>query len=254
MLGDLQQVNVGNVSVSGATTLDIIVTTDGDADAANNAIQKTINLAELSSLDLHIDIFTDVYPGETSWKIVNESGTTVASGGPYQEGTDDQWGGGGPDALTTKSHTVNLPSATECYSFVLEDSFGDGLQYGTPPSGSFGYTISDIQGSMLVDMTVAGAWDFGNSTTRDAALRTDGSSTTTAIKENAIDNLGVYPNPFTTIATVNFNNNTGIDAIIEVVNMVGQVVYTENVGRCIRTAKCNYRRYFFYCWYLHDKC
>ena len=50
------------------------------------------------------------------------------------------------------------------------------------------------------------------------------------LKKIAIDNLGVYPNPFTTIATVNFNNNTGIDAIIEIVNMVGQVVYTENAG------------------------
>ena len=51
-----------------------------------------------------------------------------------------------------------------------------------------------------------------------------------SISENSINGLGVYPNPFSTIATVNFNNNTGIDAIIEVVNMVGQVVYTENVG------------------------
>jgi hypothetical protein len=226
---DVETVALGSVSISGSTSLDIVIT-DADADAANSTISKMINLAELTSLDLEINVFTDNYPGETSWKIVNGSGTTVATGGPYTEGTDDQFGGGGPDALTTMTHLLTLPSATDCYSFVIEDSYGDGLQYGTNPSGVFGYTVTDINGSLLTDMTTSGDWDFGDDDTREAAFRTDGSSTTNSIAENAINGFGVYPNPFTTIATVNFNNNTGIDAIIEVVNMVGQVVYTENVG------------------------
>ncbi len=70
-------------------------------------------------------------------------------------------------------------------------------------------------------------WDFG----KILEIRVNcGWKQRRLLSENAIDGLGVYPNPFSTIATVNFNNNTGIDAIIEVVNMVGQVVYTENAG------------------------
>ena len=222
----METVALGSVSISGSTTLDIVIT-DTDANATNSTISKIVNLASLSSLEIEINIFTDVYPSETSWKIVNNTGTTVATGGPYEAGTDDQWGAGGPDALTTKTHTVTLPSATDCYSFVLEDNYGDGLQYGTNPAGYYGYTISTSFNTTLVDMTTSSAWNFGDSDTRGAAFRIDATS---AIEENAIDGLGVYPNPFSTTATVMFNNNTGADAIIEVMNMVGQVVYTENLG------------------------
>ena len=218
-------VTLGSVNVSESTLLDIVIA-ESDADASNSTISKIINLAQLTSFDIEVNIFTDIYPSETSWKILDGTGITAATGGPYQAGTDDQWGAGGPDALTTKTHLVTLPSAIACYSFVLEDQSGNGLQYGTNPSGYYGYTVTEVNGPNLLDMTTVGAWNFGNENKRDNAFRTDtanGGAVT-------FDGLGVYPNPFSTTAIIIFKNNTGVDATIEVMNMLGQVVSSENIG------------------------
>ena len=87
--------------------------------------------------------------------------------------------------------------------------------------GAGNYAVKDHMEATLVSGGVFGDTESGKFCSWKLMSQLD---------ENAINGLGVYPNPFSTIATVNFNNNTGIDAIIEVVNMVGQVVYTENVG------------------------
>ena len=109
-------------------------------------------------------------------------------------------------------------SPADCHTFTVFDSWGDGMDAGY---GAGNFAVKDAAGNTLLS-----GGDFAD---EDGGKFLSG-TTPSAIEENAINGLGVYPNPFTTIATVNFNNNTGIDAIIEVVNMVGQVVYTENVG------------------------
>src|SRR5690606_36180673 len=62
----------------------------------------------VTSTDLEVRVYTDNYPSEISWKIKNSAGMVVAQGGPYQPGTADQWGGGGPDANTTKTHNITI--------------------------------------------------------------------------------------------------------------------------------------------------
>jgi hypothetical protein len=84
-----------------------------------------------SENDVNVSITLDNYPGETSWLITDSSGATVASGGTY---------GGQPNGSTI-SEDLCLPDG--CYSFIINDSFGDGIccAYG---NGS--YTVTGASG------------------------------------------------------------------------------------------------------------
>jgi hypothetical protein len=75
--------------------------------------------------ELTLTINLDNYPGETTWSVVNSSGTTVASGGPYS------------GAGSTATEDICLPNG--CYDFTILDSYGDGIccAYG---NGSYSLT------------------------------------------------------------------------------------------------------------------
>ena len=78
-----------------------------------------------------VTILTDNYPGETTWSLTDISGTVVASGGPY--------------ATQAVEEVTQVCVAPGCYTFTINDSFGDGIccAYGTGL-----YTVSS-QGTVL---------------------------------------------------------------------------------------------------------
>ncbi len=87
-----------------------------------------------------LSITLDNYPSETSWSLVNDAGVTVASGGGYS------------GAGSTVTQDLCLPD--DCYTFTINDSYGDGIccAYG---SGS--YTLSGPSG------VLASGGSFGSS-------------------------------------------------------------------------------------------
>ena len=84
----------------------------------------------LDSEDLTITILTDNYPGETTWEVTDASGTVVASGGPY--------------AATATEYVEQVCIDAGCYTFTINDSFGDGVccSYGI---GSYSVSSNGIQ-------------------------------------------------------------------------------------------------------------
>ena len=62
---------------------------------------------------IDIDITTDGYGSETTWDIKAEDGTVVASGGPY--------------GSNTTYNEIASVGATQCFTFSLYDSYGDGM-------------------------------------------------------------------------------------------------------------------------------
>ena len=78
-----------------------------------------------------VTILTDNYPGETTWSLTDVSGNVVASGGPY--------------ATQAVEEVTQVCVAPGCYTFTINDSFGDGIccAYGTGL-----YTVSS-QGTVL---------------------------------------------------------------------------------------------------------
>jgi len=73
-------------------------------------------------------LLTDNYPAETTWTLVDASGTTVISGGPYNS--------------NATTYAAEACLADGCYTLSVFDSYGDGLccQYG---EGSYELAGSD---------------------------------------------------------------------------------------------------------------
>jgi hypothetical protein len=140
-----------------------------DQNTSNDVEEAEIGLAGEATLSITVQIRTDYYPGETSWEIREDNGTLVASQ-QYSAGTADQFGGGGADATTTKSHQVTL-AANKCYSFKLFDSFGDGMGYtgGVTTAPPFGYKILASDGEIIIQ-DQSESFNFGAET--ENALRT----------------------------------------------------------------------------------
>ncbi len=84
---------------------------------------------------VNINLQFDLYPGETRWEIVNNSGMVVASGGPYS----------GQAPNSTLNIQQCLPSG--CYELVMYDSYGDGMCCNR---GNGSFQITNTSGNILV--------------------------------------------------------------------------------------------------------
>ncbi|MEE2918735.1 MAG: T9SS type A sorting domain-containing protein [Bacteroidota bacterium] len=67
------------------------------------------------AIEIEISLFTDNYPGETTWRLTDEDDNVIVSGGPYSFA----------QAQTTITENVCLTPG--CYTFTINDSFGDGI-------------------------------------------------------------------------------------------------------------------------------
>jgi hypothetical protein len=180
---------------------------NGQADqlAANNNAVKTFEPSKNSGTTVVITITPDNYGSETTWRLRNPSGTVVASGGPYTNGNST------PDVVTVN----NL--ANGCHTFEIDDDYGDGIccSYG---NGSF--TI-ESNGTQLY----AGG-EFGSSDER--VFNVGGTSGVEDLE--LVSNVSVYPNPFKDNATVAFSMVETGEVILEVVNVLGAKVISQNLG------------------------
>lgn len=122
-----------------------------DADTQNNELSESIASLDNGTI-VTIDLLTDCYGSETTWNITDFStGDVVASGGPYSNQAE------------TILQDVCLTEG--CYTFVINDSYGDGLTSSACPSGSYG--IVDDQGNALITMTTA---SFGSQASHDFCI------------------------------------------------------------------------------------
>jgi len=211
---------------AGSNTLNVAVSNpngvaDNTADNSGSTTFQAVGPAT-TGLSINVDFFTDNYAGETSWEIRSSNNTVVASGGPYTVGTDDQWGGGGPDAQTTMSSTHTLPAGADCYSVRLIDSYGDGQQYGTGtnPQGGFGIEIQSY-GNVIFNWDGGSGW---SQVDRDAAMKTDASS---SLGEFSIENVSIFPNPASDVLNVNFNVDAN-EYTVSILDLQGRVLASES--------------------------
>ncbi|SDH61005.1 FG-GAP-like repeat-containing protein [Winogradskyella thalassocola] len=125
--------------------------------------------------DIVVSITFDNYPEETSWSILDSSGTTVASGGTYDNEADGS--------------TITVDACLEdgCYDFIINDAYGDGIccSYG---NGSYTVTVNGLE--------VASGGNFENSETTNFCVG--------PIPCEGID---------LTVIDVDFENGTGTDWI-----------------------------------------
>jgi len=122
--------------------------------------------------DVVIDITFDNYPEETSWMITTDNGSTIASGGTYNNRPDG----------STLSITECLDEG--CYTFSIMDTYGDGIccSYGSgayqvsvggqivASGGSFGSSESTpfcVDGGGVTDPTCTDGIQNGSETDVD---------------------------------------------------------------------------------------
>ncbi len=102
---------------------------------ANDQLQRSFEAIPQGG-EITLQILTDDYPQETSWELLDQFGNTLYAGGPYEL------------AQTTYTHDFCLNSNT-CYTFIIYDSYGDGITYG----GVEGYyEITDASGNVLASL------------------------------------------------------------------------------------------------------
>lgn len=110
----------------------------------------------INGVNLTFTLLTDNYPGETTWSLTDDAGNIIMDGGPYS------------GQQTTYTASACVP--TGCYVLTVNDSYGDGIQYG----GVVGnYTMIDGDGNVLAQMVAGG--NFGSQATDNFCVEATGS-------------------------------------------------------------------------------
>jgi hypothetical protein len=217
----VEEVVIGNVTPSGNTNYSIEID-DVDDDVSNNVLTQAIGEAPITDNNIVVRVTTDYYPAETSWEIRDENNAIIASGS-YQAGTEDQFGGGGPDATTTHDHVVDLGSAG-CYTFILKDSYDDGMSF------TGGSSVTDFGAVITSDGTTPILGIDGGSFDSQADVKFQSDGTTGIDALDSKISFKAYPNPASSIITVDFELNNQNDVTVSIVNTVGQTVAVNNLG------------------------
>ena len=151
---------------------------------------------------VRVVITPDRYGAETTWTLADSGGNVVGSGGPYITiGTN----GTQPDEITD----VNITLLNECYTFTLNDSYGDGIccQYG---NGT--YRLEDGNGNTII----TGDGSFASSVSNLFKI-----TEPLSVGENALaSSLRIYPNPSAADFTVDVRNYSNVT--YEITSVTGQ--------------------------------
>ena len=140
-----------------------------------------------------VEIMTDNYGSETSWTLENSGGDVIASGSGYGNNT----------LYTTNAYIY----PNECYTFTINDAWGDGMccTYGE------GYYQVKSGSTIILEGGEFGTVEVKSFKTTDNV---------TGVNDNDFENVEIFPNPTTDHLFV--KNAEGLD--MEVFDMQGRVL------------------------------
>jgi len=212
-----ETVNIPNVSLVGNSTNTInfaLTNPNGvpDQNATNNTQSTTFNgLSSATNGQASIDITTDNYGSEITWNLKNGAGITIASGGPYADGS----------AVQQPTVTATLESGN-CYTFTMLDSYGDGIL------SNGNYTVKDATGNVLASLSTFTSEQVSHFKTDDA----------TYINEK-ISNFVVYPNPVKEMLTIK-----GIYTSVNIYDIFNKLILTSKSQKEIDVSSLSNGVYF----------
>lgn len=200
--GEVAEVEIGMLDLVNASEEVTFELTSTDDISTNNGKDVTLYLAPETKSTINVYIEADQYVASdpTSWDILDEEGNVVIEGETLTPST-------------TYENQFELP-ASGCYSFVMVDGYGD---------GNFGaVSITDSEGVIIYENAAFGS--RGEGPFRAVAI----ANSTNEIE--LLSSLQTYPNPVTDRLTVEFALEERTDIQIELVNVLGQVVYVQKMG------------------------
>ena len=172
-------------------TLNVSVPADGNV--SDNTGSTSFAKAPVTfQTNITIKITLDRWGSETSWQLLNSNNISVATSPTY---TNASAAGEYPQA------DINLPLPFDCYKFVINDAYGDGMNSGDGV-GSYqvlanGILISGIEGSV-----------FGSSETKAFQV-----ANILGVEDFNTNEITLYPNPSNGIFTINTQLPTDVVAI-----------------------------------------
>ena len=123
-----------------------------DANAVNDESISNFTI-NLNGVYVDFNLTLDCWGDEISWELTDGASAVIYSGGPYTQGLP-----GGAGTITEQWCLV----PEDCYTFTIDDAFGDGMfgsQYGTcDVDGTYSITQN---GTVLAELLAVDA-DFGN--------------------------------------------------------------------------------------------
>jgi thiol-disulfide isomerase/thioredoxin len=207
---EIANVNVGTVTPIGTQVFTIEITSPDDV-LSNNTITQTLSSATSAlTSQITVQVNTDQYGSETTWTLKNSSNVTVVAGGPYTDATVS-----GTTAQTPITYTA--PAAGDCYTFKINDSYGDGMNSGY---GVGTYTIKDALGNTLVS-----GGNFASTESKKFKSGSGGPFLETI--EIAKTLFNIYPNPATDEIHISFEA-LNADYVISIVDLAGRTILSNN--------------------------
>lgn len=163
-----------------------------------------------STTDISVSIRTDNYPEEITWQVRNSSGIAVGGGGPYSG--------------KNTSYNKTLSLAAGSYTFVINDSYGDGI---CCSQGNGSYTVRNGSTSL------ASGGSFGSSESKSFSVVSGRGTILQAVslgeKQTTLPieaSLHAYPNPVVDGKfTLSFPMKEAGSLTLSVVQINGQEVY-----------------------------
>jgi len=195
-------IELPSIGYSPSDTNSVNITISDDENNDNNS--NIFYFDQSSSYDTAIvtlNLITDNYASETSWQLTDSSGYIIAQNGSLTN-------------ASTYNTEIEIPSADECYTFTINDSYGDGIccQYGT---GS--YSITDDSSNVIFS-----GGEF--SSTESTIFRVGETLGINPVFEN---DLNIFPNPSNGVFTIksSINNST-----YKIYNLIGQHVKSGSIN------------------------
>ncbi|MDC1109385.1 Omp28-related outer membrane protein [Flavobacteriaceae bacterium] len=184
------------INYNPSDTNSINITISDDDNNQNNSNDFYFN--QSSSYDTAIvtlNLVTDNYASETSWQLTDSSGYIIAQNGSLSN-------------ASTYSTEIEIPTSDECYTFTINDTYGDGICCGY---GVGSYSITDETGN-----TIISGGEFSSVDT--STFRVGETLGINSIFEN---DLNIFPNPSNGVFNIktSLNNST-----YKIYNLIGQQV------------------------------
>ena len=181
-------------SPSDTNSVNIILSDDENNENNSNIFYFDQSTSYETSL-VTLNLVTDNYASETTWALTDSSDNIVAQGGGYTNNS-------------TTSLEIEIPSSDECYTFTINDAYGDGIccAYGT---GS--YSITDDSGNVIFS-----GGQFGS--TEATTFRVGESLGLNSFMD---ENLKIFPNPSNGIFII---KTTITNSSYKIHNLIGQTI------------------------------
>ncbi len=201
------EVEFDQVNLSGEQTLTAEVTLpNGQAD--DHPIGDSEDLGfrpadDAQTTTIHLELRTDNYGSETTWKLFNSMGQVVAQDPPGNYGNN-----------TVYNYWFEL-DPSQCYRFEIYDQYGDGI------CCSWGQGYYKLRSGGVV---ISEGGQFGAAEDRSFVT-----GTISGIEDDLLANaLSIYPNPTNGLLSIGMEMANAGNVRIAVVDMLGALVHEES--------------------------